>query len=249
MKKNFSDNSHIIFGLNNSKEIFKSGKIKLQSIYLLKDGLAIKNKLIKSYIEKYRKICRIYDKNTFNKMFPLMRTQGIVVKFNFNLINHLPKFKNENMCLLLPESIEDPQNLGQIIRTSECAGIDGMLIPKNRSVGLTSTVLQVSQGAFLSLPLYSIGNVNQTLNILKKEGFWVIGVENGVDAMNWFDIDYSGKIVIVFGSEGKGIREKTLKNCDSIATIPMLGSINSINVSATVSAILFERNRQIQNNQ
>ena len=95
--------------------------------------------------------------------------------------------------------------------------------------------------------MYNIGNINQTLNILKKEGFWVVGVENSIDAVDWFDIDYKGKVVLVFGSEGKGIREKTIKNCDSLATIPMLGSINSLNVSATVSAILFERNRQLQN--
>tara|TARA_B100000575_G_scaffold45412_1_gene32616 strand:- start:381 stop:1130 length:750 start_codon:yes stop_codon:yes gene_type:complete len=248
MKKNFNKTQHFIFGLNNSIEIFKSNKINIQSIHLLKDGLAIKNKSIKIHLDDHKQICRIYDKNKFKKIFPSMRTQGIVIKFNFSLINQLPKFKNDNTCLLLPESIEDPQNLGQIIRTSECAGIDGMLISKNRSVGLTNTVLQVSQGAFLNLPLYNIGNINQTLNTLKKEGFWIIGVENSIDAVNWFDIDYKGKVVLVFGSEGKGIREKTIKNCDSLVTIPMLGSINSLNVSATVSAILFERNRQLQNN-
>ena len=83
---------------------------------------------------------------------------------------------------------------------------------------------------------------------LKKEGFWVVGVENGVDASNWYDLDYSGRIVFVFGSEGKGIRPNTLKKCDSIATIPMLGTTNSLNVSAAVSAILFERNRQLLSN-
>ena len=248
MKKNTQINTYLIFGLNNSIEIFKSKKVNLDSIYLLKDGQASKNKFILDYIKKYRNICKTYDKNSFKKLFPNMRTQGIVIKFPYSLKNHLPSFTKNNTCLLLTDSIEDPQNLGQIIRTSECAGIDGIMIPKNRSVGLTSTVLQVSQGAFLNLPLYNIGNVNQTLNFLKKEGFWIVGVENGVNALNWFDIDYSGKIVFVFGSEGKGIREKTLKNCDSIATIPMLGSINSLNVSATVSAILFERNRQLQNN-
>ena len=156
MKKNFNKTIHFIFGLNNSIEIFKSNKIKIQSIHLLRDGLAIKNKQIKIYLDDQKKICRIYDKNKFNKMFPSMRTQGIVIKFNFSLINQLPKFKNDNTCLLLPESIEDPQNLGQIIRTSECAGIDGLLISKNRSVGITNTVLQVSQGAFLNLPLQQV---------------------------------------------------------------------------------------------
>ena len=83
--------------------------------------------------------------------------------------------------------------------------------------------------------------------MLKKEGFWIIGVENSIDASNWCDIDFSGKIVLIFGSEGKGIRKKTLDKCDFIATIPMLGKINSLNVSASISAILFERNRQLFN--
>ena len=82
----------------------------------------------------------------------------------------LPKFSDSNVSLLLPESIEDPQNLGQIIRTSECAGIDGLLISNHRTVGITDSVLQVSQGAFLNLPIYMVGNINQTLLSLKKDG-------------------------------------------------------------------------------
>ena len=120
-----------------------------------------------------------------------------------------------------------------------------ILISDNKTVGITNAVLQVSQGAFLNMPIYMIGNISQTLEMLKKEGFWVIGVENSVEASNWYDIDLCGKIILVFGSEGKGIRESTLKKCDFIATIPMLGKINSLNISASVSAILFERNRQL----
>ena len=98
MKKNFNKTIHFIFGLNNSIEIFKSNKIKIQSIHLLRDGLAIKNKQIKNYLDDQKKICRIYDKNKFNKMFPSMRTQGIVIKFNFSLINQLPKFKMKTLA-------------------------------------------------------------------------------------------------------------------------------------------------------
>ena len=135
--------------------------------------------------------------------------------------------------------------MGQIIRTAECSGIDGLIIPDRGNAQITNSVLQVSQGAFASLPIYSCGNVQQTLKKLKDEGFWIIGVENDSNGKIWHEIDYSGKIVIVFGSEGKGIRQLVKYNCDYIATIPMQGKINSINVSAAVSAILFERQRQI----
>ena len=248
MKNKKQNSVYSIYGINNCIELLKSKKNQIISIYLLKDGKAYKDASINENLIFFKEKCAIMDKTQFNKKFSSIRSQGIVIKFEFSLDKILPKFSDSNISLLLPESIEDPQNLGQIIRTSECAGIDGILVPTNRSVGITDAVLQVSQGAFLNLPIYMIGNVSQMLAMLKKEGFWVIGVENGVDASNWYDLDYSGRIVFVFGSEGKGIRPNTLKKCDSIATIPMLGATNSLNVSAAVSAILFERNRQLLSN-
>mgnify|MGYP006154426031 CR=1 FL=1 len=245
MKNKNSNQLYTIYGINNSCELLRLNKEKINSIFLLKDGKALKNDYIKKNIINIQEKCTILDKYNFNKKFTNIRSQGIVINFQFQARNLLPQFSNENVCLLIPESIEDPQNLGQIIRTSECAGIDGLLLSQNRSVGITNSVLQVSQGAFLSLPIYTIGNISQILMTLKKEGFWVIGVENSFDASNWYDLDYSGKIIFIFGSEGKGIRPNTLKHCDSITTIPMLGTTNSLNVSAAVSAMLFERNRQI----
>ena len=234
-----------IFGINNSINVLLSDKIKIIAIFLLKESLAFKNRDIKKSIKNFPDKIIILEKYEFNNKFKSIRSQGIVINFEFELNNSLPQFSNKNTCLLLPERIEDPQNLGQIIRTSECAGIDGLLISDNKTVGVTNSVVQVSQGAFLNMPIYMIGNISQTLEMLKREGFWVIGVENSVEASNWYDIDLCGKIILVFGSEGKGIRESTLKKCDFIATIPMLGKINSLNISASVSAILFERNRQL----
>ena len=245
MKSKKINTNFSIFGINNSINVLLSKKIKISSIFLLKDGLALRNRDIKENIKNFKDKCIALDKYEFNKKFPSIRSQGIIVNFKFKLDYSLPQFSNKNTCLLIPERIEDPQNLGQIIRTSECAGIDGLLISENKTVGITNSVLQVSQGAFLNMPIYMIGNISQTLEMLKKEGFWVIGVENSIDASNWYDIDLCGKIILIFGSEGKGIRQSTLKKCDFITTIPMLGKINSLNVSASVSAILFERNRQL----
>ena len=245
MKNKTNNSYYTIFGINNCSEILKSHKDNIISIFLLKDGNAQKTDIIKNQLKGLKENCIVLNRYDFIKKFENNRTQGIVINFSFKIKKTLPQFPKQNTCLLIPESIEDPQNLGQIIRTSECAGIDGILLSQHRSVGLTNSVLQVSQGAFLNLPIYNIGNISQTLKTLKKEGFWVIGVENGLEASDWYDLDYSGKIVFIFGSEGKGIRNSTLKHCDSIATIPMLGTTNSLNVSASVSAILFERNRQL----
>lgn len=244
--KNKKINKYLsIFGINNSINILLSDKIQIIDIFLLKNSLAFKNIDIKKNIKDFSDKVIILEKNDFNNKFKSIRSQGIVINFEFKLNDSLPHFSKKNTCLLLPERIEDPQNLGQIIRTSECAGIDGLLISDNKTVGITNSVVQVSQGAFLNMPIYMIGNISQTLEMLKKEGFWVIGVENSVEASNWYDIDLCGKIILVFGSEGKGIRASTLKKCDFVATIPMLGKTNSLNISASVSAVLFERNRQL----
>ena len=141
--------------------------------------------------------------------------------------------------------MHDPQNLGQIIRTCECAGVDGIILPRHGSVHITDTVLQVSQGAFFHLDVFIVPNLNNTISYLKDNDFWIIGIENSIDSQNWCDIDYNGKVGIVFGSEGSGIRRLVKKSCDFLATIPMSGKINSLNISAAVSAVLFERNRQL----
>ena len=156
-KQNYS-----IYGINNSYELLQSNKITIISIFLSKQSKAFKEKKIKNHIARFKEKIILFEKKDFNKKFRLIRSQGIVINFKLSF-KPLPKdFDKENICLLIPEEIEDPQNLGQIIRTAECAGIDGLLISNHRTVGITDSVLQVSQGAFLNLPIHMIGNINQT---------------------------------------------------------------------------------------
>jgi len=152
---------------------------------------------------------------------------------------------NDNTCYIIADQINDPQNLGQIIRTCECAGINGIILPKHNSVHLTNAVLQVSQGAFLFMDIFIENNLVNIIKFLKSKDFWIIGIENSIDAKEWYQMDYKGKIVIVIGSEGKGIRKLVKKSCDFLTTISMKGNTNSLNVSAALSAILFERQRQL----
>jgi len=186
-------------------------------------------------------------KNQFFQKYPEGRTQGIGITFSGNIVRQkIPNFtKEKNVCILVLDQIEDPQNFGQIIRTAECGGVDGIVFPRHHSVSITDTVLQVSQGAFTNMPLYEVTNLRNEFKKLKDSDFWIVGVENSIDAKSWYDIEYSGRIVIVLGSEGKGIRKMVLEECDFHATIPMQGEVNSLNVSAAASAILFERIRQL----
>ena len=197
--------------------------------------------------DSYGGYVRFLPKIQFKHKFGDFRTQGIVVIFSAEIETTLPKMDNVegNHCLLILDRLEDPQNFGQIIRTAVCAGVRGIIIPKHDSCKVTDRVIQISQGAFTEIPIYEVNNIHQTIDLLKKEEFWIVAMENSIKAKDWHKIDYKGKIAIVVGGEGKGIKKIILDNCDFLTTIPMQGETNSLNVSAAVSAILFERLRQI----
>jgi len=247
MSKSSLNDNHQIYGLNGSISVLESDNYKIQSIHILQDGIAINDHKIRTLIGRYSELTKILPKDAYRKKYAKKHTQGIVITFMGNMKSDLTSFVDTdgNICLLILDNITDPQNLGQIIRTAECAGIDGIIIPERNSVGMTDTVLQVSQGAFCHIPIYSVINLHQTVIQLKDDGFWAVALENGIDAKPWIKIDYKGKIAIIVGSEGYGIKPIVLKSCDFQATIPMQGKINSLNVSASVSAIVFERLRQI----
>jgi len=145
--------------------------------------------------------------------------------------------------LVLLDGIEDPQNLGAIIRTAEGAGVDGIVIPERRSVGLTQTVSKVSAGALEHMNIARVKNLAITMNDLKKRGVWLIGAEGGRKEY-WYEFDYNLPLGLVFGSEGKGLRPLIRKKCDKILSIPLMGRLNSLNVAAAASIFIFEVIRQ-----
>tara|TARA_Y100001970_G_scaffold288462_1_gene415825 strand:+ start:1908 stop:2660 length:753 start_codon:yes stop_codon:yes gene_type:complete len=245
-KNNKKGRIYQVYGVNNSLPVLNEASYNIITIFLLDEKIDYYKKII-NYQKYHSKIIHL-NKNDFNKKFENFRSQGIVVVFSGDIVININEnnFDNKNTCLLILDQIKDPQNAGQIIRTSECAGIDGIIFPLHNSFKISNTVLNVSQGAFVEVPLFEVSNVNRTITELKKNDFWIVGIENGIDEKHWSEIDYSGKIAIVIGSEGKGIRKNVISHCDFLASIPMQGKINSLNVSAAVSAILFERLRQIK---
>lgn len=239
---------HQIFGINGVLSVLRSKKkYHIQIIEVLEKSHVTKNTKIRELLKNSVSQTCYVDHETFYRKYGEKRTQGIVVSFSGDIVKTLPSFKEVegNYCILIVDNITDPQNFGQIIRTAECAGVNGIINPERNSVGITDTVLQVSQGAFCNMPIYSVTNLNQTLSLLKEYDFWTIAVENGIDAKPWDQIDYKGKVAIVVGSEGQGIKPLVLKSCDFQATIPMQGETDSLNVSAATAVVLFERLRQI----
>lgn len=145
--------------------------------------------------------------------------------------------------LVLLDGIEDPQNLGAIIRTAEGAGADGIIIPERRSVGLTKAVSTVSAGALEYIRVARVKNLARVMDDLKKRGVWFVGAEAGREEF-WYEFDYTLPVGVVFGSEGRGLRPLIQKKCDKVLSLPLLGSMNSLNVASAASIFLFEVARQ-----
>ena len=148
--------------------------------------------------------------------------------------------------LLLLDGIKDPQNLGAIIRTAEGAGVDGIILPERRSAGLSETVSLVSAGALEYLKVARVKNLARAMDDLRDRGIWLVGAEGGHKEL-WDEFDYKLPIGLVLGSEGKGLRPLIRKKCDKILSIPLLGRMTSLNVSAAASIFLYEVVRQREN--
>lgn len=150
---------------------------------------------------------------------------------------------NEPPFLLLLDHIQDPHNLGAILRSAECAGVHGVIITKDKSVGMTPTVMKVSAGAAAYLPVCRITNLVSIIEELKKNGIWVVGTSNAVQQC-YVTVDFTMPVAIVIGNEEKGIRRLVAEKCDLLISIPMYGQISSLNASVSSAVVMFEVRRQ-----
>ncbi len=150
--------------------------------------------------------------------------------------------KGEKPFIIICDEITDPHNLGAIIRTANAAGAHGVVIPKNRAVGVNAVVFKTSAGAAAHTLIAKVGNLNQAINELKERGVWITGAD--MSGTEMYKEDLTGAIAVVVGSEGKGISKKIKENCDFLISIPMVGEINSLNASVAASVIMYEVLRQ-----
>lgn len=188
------------------------------------------------------------DKFLLDKKSQTKNHQGIiaeVVDFEYCEIEDIFKLadlKGELPFVVILDGVKDPHNFGAIIRSCECAGVHGIIIPKNRSVAVNETVIKTSAGAISNMKIAKVTNINYTISELKNRGVWVYGFEAGEDIM--YNCNLRGPIAVVIGSEGEGISELTKKKCDQIVSIPLMGSVNSLNASVACGVALFEVIRQ-----
>lgn len=172
--------------------------------------------------------------------------QGIIAKaFNYQYYDFNKMISddvnNNHSLIVILDGVEDPQNFGAIIRTSEAVGANGIVIGKNRSVKVTPTVAKVSTGAIENVKISQVTNIKNSLKQLKKEGYWVVAAHMDTDVL-YDSIDYDSKIALVVGSEGKGISKIVLEECDFIVKIPMYGKVSSLNVSVSAAILMYQIN-------
>lgn len=180
-----------------------------------------------------------------NSMSQTENNQGVIAvvpPFNYCEIEDIlavSKEKNTKPFILILDGIEDPHNLGSIIRTAETAGVDGIIIPKRRAAGVNSTVAKVSAGAVEYMKIARVNNINEAINTLKKGDVWICGTDMNTDKY-YYEEDFTGGIGIVIGSEGFGMSRLVKENCDFLVKIPMQGKITSLNASVSAGIVMYE---------
>jgi len=225
----------LVYGKNVAKEYLEKNK-DIKKIYLMN---TFDDKDIISLIESKKVLYKKCTKMEFDSLCSGV-TQGIILSvpdFKYNSLETI--FNNNDQIVVVLDHLEDPHNFGAIIRTCEAAGIKSIIIGKDRQVPVNSTVMKTSVGTVLDMNIVMVSNIANTIDKLKKDGYWVIGtaLKNSVD---YRDVNYEGKIAIVIGNEGKGISNIVEKKCDYVVKIPMYGSTNSLNASVAAGIMLYE---------
>ena len=193
-------------------------------------------------------IVNFVKKERLDQMSETGKHQGVIAyaaAYEYGTVEEMlerAKEKNEQPFLILLDNIEDPHNLGSIIRTANQVGAHGVIIPKRRAVGLTATVAKASAGAINYTPVAKVTNLVKTMDELKKQGMWFVCGDMGGDSM--YSLDLTGPMGVVIGNEGEGVSRLVKENCDFVATIPMFGDIDSLNASVAMGVLSYEIVRQ-----
>ncbi|MBR2614471.1 MAG: 23S rRNA (guanosine(2251)-2'-O)-methyltransferase RlmB [Clostridia bacterium] len=234
-------------GRNAVRELLKTDK-DIDKI-LVQNGLRdVESKKLIDKIREYKIKVQFADTFVLDKESQSKKHQGFIAfvsEYKYveveDIIETVQKKGKEGFIVLLNEVL-DPHNLGSIIRVCECAGVDGIIITKNRSASVNDLVMRVSEGALNHVKIARVVNINHTIEKLKEAGYWVMAVELGGD--NIYESDLTGNLALVIGGEDSGVKRLTKEKCEKILTIPMKGKVNSLNASVACGVAVFEALRQ-----
>lgn len=245
MEEKFQESK--VEGRNAVLEAFRSGRVvdKLFVLERCEDGPV---RTILREAKKHDTMVRFVKKERLDQMSETGKHQGVIAMtaaYDYAEVDDIlnkAREKGEAPFVVLLDNIEDPHNLGAIIRTANLAGAHGVIIPKNRAVGLTATVARTSAGALNYTPVARVTNIARTIEELKKEGLWFVCADMGGTSM--YQLDLKGPIGLVIGNEGEGVSRMVKEKCDFVASIPMEGDIDSLNASVAAGVLAYEIVRQ-----
>ena len=239
-----------IEGRNAVIEAFRSGKT-IDKLFVLDGSEDGSIKTIMREAKKQDVIVNFVKKERLDQMSSTKKHQGVIAyaaAYEYATVEDIienARKKGEPPFVIILDNIEDPHNLGAIIRTANLAGAHGVIIPKRRAVGLTATVARTSAGALNFTPVAKVTNIAKTIEELKKEGLWFVCADMG--GTNMYQLDLKGPIGLVIGNEGEGVSRLVREKCDFVASIPMHGDIDSLNASVATGVLAFEIVRQRMN--
>ena len=226
-----------VYGKNVAIETLKDNK-KIYKIYL---SNKFKDEEILSLIDKRKINTKILDNKELDRMCKGLH-QGIILEVEdikvYSFDEVILGITKDYPLVVILDHLEDPHNLGAIIRSSEAFGVDAIILPNDRSVGITSTVVKTSVGTIEKVKIINVPNINNAIRKLKDLGYWIVGTD--MEGTNYTEIDYKTKIGLVIGNEGKGMSKVTRENCDYIAKIPMKGTVNSLNASVAAGILIYK---------
>lgn len=227
----------LVSGRNNVKEILKNFENKFGIKKAILQNNFNENDILS--LLKSRKIPIIYEEKS--KMDALVKNnhQGVILEVgDFSYVSIDDIIANKDKCVIvILDHLEDPHNLGAIVRTVEASGVDGIILPLNRSVSVNETVMKTSVGTLINVKICQVTNLNNTMKYLKKKGFWLYGAD--MDGEDYSKINYPDKTCLIIGNEGKGLSRIVRESCDYIVSIPMKGKVNSLNASVATGILIY----------
>ena len=242
------ENIDQVEGRNAVRELLNSGR-DINKIFIQKGERHGSILEIIAKAKERKLLIQEVDKNKLDQMAQSDNHQGVIAivpPYDYCDVDDIldyAKSKNENPFILILDGIEDPHNMGSIIRTAEAAGVDGIIIPKRRAASVNSTVSKVASGALEYMKIARVNNITDAINKLKDNGIWVYGT--ALDAEKYYyEQDLTGPIAIVIGNEANGISSLVKKNCDVLIKIPMLGNVQSLNASVSTGIVVYGAIRQ-----
>lgn len=235
----------IIEGKNAVSEALK-GNVTIEKVMVQKD---VQNKGIFQIVKECRErkiTVHTVEKSALDRLSPSGRHQGVLAistEFTYSEFDELLENKSEKgLLIILLDGIEDPHNLGAIIRVAECAGADGIIIPRRRSCGVTDTAVKVSSGASSYVKIAKVANINDAVRELKERGVTIFAAD--MDGESIYKTDLRGDVAFVIGGEGSGVHALTRKLCDGVVSLPQNGKVNSLNASVATGIVVYECVRQ-----